>query len=84
MPCVCRGNSRHLPAHCTHHDGFVFYMHPLGFQICLNRVRPEHGTQHVMCTAMHAWQASAINQWMDDGCFSLRNAHVAGWLVPSW
>ena len=41
MPCVRRGLSRHCRAHNTDDDRFVFYMHLLGFHICLPPVRPE-------------------------------------------
>ena len=59
-------------------------MHLLGFHISVAPIRPEHGTQHVMSRAVHAWQASAVHEWMDAGYFSLRDAHAAGWPLASW
>ena len=84
MPCVHRDLSRHCRAHGTDNDRFVLYMHLLSFHISLPPVRLEHGTQHVMCRAVHAWQASAIHEWMDAGYFSLRDAHAFGWPLASW
>ena len=84
MPCVRRGLSRHCRAHGTEHGKFVFYMHLLGFRISFPPILPEAGTQHVMCRAMHVWQANAIQKWMDAGYFSLRDAHAAGWPLASW
>ena len=78
MPCMRRGLSRHCRAHGTDHDRFVFYMHILGFHISFPPVHPEQGAQHVMCRVVHAWQASAIHEWMDAVYFSLRDAHAAG------
>ena len=84
MPCVRRGLSRHCRVRNTDHDGFVFCMHLLDFRISLAPVRPEQGVDHVMCRAVHPWQAAAIHEWMDAGYFSLRDAHVAGWPLAPW
>ena len=37
-----------------------------------------------MCRIVHAWQASAIHEWMDAGYFSLRDTHAAGWPLAPW
>ena len=37
-----------------------------------------------MCRAVHSWQAAAIHEWMDAGCFGLRDAHAAGWPLAPW
>ena len=62
----------------------MFYMHLLIFRISLPPVRPEQGAGHVMCRAVHPWQAAAIHVWMDVGYFSLRDAHAAGWPLAPW
>ena len=62
MPCVRRGLSRHCRVHNTDHDRFVLYMHLLDFRISLPPVRPEQGADHVMCRAVHPWQAAAIHE----------------------
>ena len=84
MPCVCRGLSRHCRAHNMDHARFVFYMHVIGFHICLPPVHPEQGVDHVMCRAVHAWQIVAIHDWMDAGYFSLGDAHAARWPLAPW
>ena len=59
-------------------------MHLLRFHISFPPVPPDQVAQHVMCRAVHAWQASAIHEWMDAGYFGLRDAHAAGWPLALW
>ena len=59
-------------------------MHLLGFHISFPAIRLEQGAHHVMCRAVHAWQASAIHEWMDTGYFGLHDGYAAGWLLASW
>ena len=84
MPCVRHGLSRHCTVHNTDHDRFVRHMHLLGFSINLPPVCPERGARHVMCRAVHPWQAAAIHEWMDAGYFSPCDAHSAGWPIALW
>ena len=70
--------------HNTDHDGFVHYMHLLGFCISLPLVCLEMGAKHVMCRAKHPWQAAAIHEWMDARYFSSRDAHSAFWPPAPW
>ena len=70
--------------HGTDHDKFVFYMHLLGFHTSFPPIPPEQGAHHVMCRALHAWQANAIHEWMDAGYFGLRDPHAAGWPLAPW
>ena len=79
MPCVRGGLSMYCRVHNTDHDRFGHYTQLLGFSISLPPVRPDMGADHVMCRAVHPWQAAAIHEWMDAGYFSLRDAHSAGW-----
>ena len=84
MPCVRRCLAKHCRVHNTDHKRFVFYMHLLDFGISLPPVRPEQGADHVMCRAVHPWQAAASHEWMDAGYFNLRDAHAAGWPLALW
>ena len=84
MPSVCRGLPWHCRAHGTDHDRFVFYMHLLRFHISFPPISPELGAQHVMCRAVHTWQAHAFHEWMDTSSFGLCNAHAAGWPLAPW
>ena len=84
MPFVRRGLSGCGRVHNTDHGRFVLYMHVLNFRISLPPVRLEQGADHVMCRAVHPWQAAAIHEWMDAGYFTLRDVHAAGWPLAPW
>ena len=70
------------PAYVEAFHGLARTMTGLYFT-CTSLVPPEHGMGHTMCRAVHAWQTAAIREWMDAGCFTLRDAHAAGGLATS-
>ena len=83
--CLACVTAFRVTAEHIHHDRFVFYMHVLGVHVSFPPVHLEQGIKHTMCRVVHAWQTTAIHDWMGAGYCSLRDAHAAaGWPLAPW
>ena len=42
------------------------------------------GAPHIICQAAHAWQATAIHEWMYLRYYTMWDAHYAVWSLETW